>query len=641
MATVEQLEAGVRKAYESGNMEYARILGAELVRARGEKANLIPGTQVPGTSQQTPEPTAIDQIIGAGETALTLATGATGGAVGMAGGTAKGLAEQILTGEFGTRQAQQAVEQAAMKGSQALTYQPRTQAGQEQVKTVGEALSVVPPVLPMAGELAAVTSQAARSAIPAATSIAGRAAAPVKEAAAAIKAKLTPHAELAQGSSVGAMETPEAIRRAEVAAQMPVPFVGKKGLTVGQASRNFAQLQFEKESAKLAELGRPLRERAENQAATMVANFDALVDRAQPFAVEARDIGRSVDKALVTKMGAAKAKIRTAYEKAREGGALAEPITLAPVATTLADLERFEGLSPMIASVRKEAQRIGAIVRDDNTPGSPMQAGTIPLEGTEMLRQFVNEATDWTDRREALYARRINSAIDEATEGKGGELYKEARAIRHQYANEFENTGLTSKLIGTKRGTDERTIALEDVFDKIVISSPLEELNKVRKTLLTSDVTRINKGATLDGGKQAWQDLKAAGLNYIKNASLSASQMDSAGTPLLSPDKLNRVITSLDRQGKLDALYGKRQAQTLRDLAELSKVIYTAPPGAVNTSGTASALRNMIVEMGATGAITGIPAPMVSAMREAIKYVKDRKTRIRIEESLNLNKEQP
>lgn len=641
MATVEQLESGVRKAYESGNMEYARILGAELVRARGEKANLIPGTQVPGTSPQTPEPTAVDQAIGAGETALTLATGATGGALGMVGGTAKGMAEQILSGEFGTRQAQQAVEQAAMKGAQALTYQPRTEAGQEQVKAVGEALSVVPPVLPMAGELASVAGQAGRAAIPAASSLAGRAAVPVKEAAAAIKAKLNPQAELAQGSSVGAMATPDAIRRAEVAAQMPVPFSGKSGLTSGQASRNFSQLQFEKESAKLAELGQPLRERAENQAATMVANFDALVDRAQPFAVDARDIGRSVDKALVNKMGAAKSKIRTAYEKAREGGALAEPITLAPVATTLADLERFEGLSPMIASVRKEAQRIGAIVRDGNEPGSPIQPGTIPLEGTEMLRQFVNEATDWTDRREAMYARRINSAIDEATEGKGGELYKKARSLRSQYANEFENVGLTSKLVGTKRGTDERTIALEDVFDKIVLSSPLEELNKIRKTLLTSGVTKINKDASLDTGKQAWQDLKAAGLNYIKNASTSASGMDSQGNPLLSPDKLNRVITSLDRQGKLDALYGKKQAQTLRDLAELSKVIFTAPPGAVNTSGTASAIRNMIVEMGATGVITGVPAPIASAMREAIKYVKDRKTRLRIEAALNPTKEQP
>jgi hypothetical protein len=637
MATVEQLETGVRKAYESGNMEYARILGAELVRARDDKANLIPGAQVPGTSPQTPEPTVLDQVIGAGETALTLATGATGGTAGMVGGTVKGLAEQILTGEFGTSQANKAVEQAAMKGAQEFTYQPRTEAGQSQVKAIVEALSVIPPVIPMAGELSAVTGTAGRAAVPVSATIAGRIAAPIKEAAAAIKTKLTPHAELAQGSSIGALETPDAIRRAEVAAQMPVPFVGNKGLTSGQASRNFSQLQFEKESAKLAELGQPLRDRVENQAATMIANFDALVDRAQPFSVEARDIGRSVDKALVNKMGVAKAKIRTAYEKAREGGALAEPITLAPVSTTLTDLERFEGLSPMIASVRKEAQRIGAVVRDDGTPGSPMQPGTIPLEGTEMLRQFVNEATDWTDRREALYARRINSAIDEATEGKGGELYKQARSLRSQYANEFENVGLTSKLVGTKRGTDERTIALEDVFDKVVIASPLEELNKVRKSLLTAEVTKINKNASIDGGKQAWQDLKAAGLNYIKNASLSASQMDSAGTPLLSPDKLNRVITSLDRQGKLDSLYGKRQAQTLRDLAELSKVIYTSPPGAVNASNTASALRNAIAEMAATGIITGVPAPVITALRQANQYVKDRKTRIRIEAALKQN----
>jgi hypothetical protein len=36
----------------------------------------------------------------------------------------------------------------------------------------------------------------------------------------------------------------------------------------------------------------------------------------------------------------------------------------------------------------------------------------------------------------------------------------------------------------------------------------------------------------------------------------------------------------------------------------------------------------------ATGAATGIPAPAITALREASRYVRDRKTRARIEAAL-------
>jgi hypothetical protein len=86
--------------------------------------------------------------------------------------------------------------------------------------------------------------------------------------------------------------------RAARAEMMPVPFTGPSALTAGQASRNFAQLQFEKETAKLGEVGAPLRERVENQTANMIRNFDALIDLPEPVAVDPRAIGQGVDRAL-------------------------------------------------------------------------------------------------------------------------------------------------------------------------------------------------------------------------------------------------------------------------------------------------------------------------------------------------------
>jgi hypothetical protein len=148
-------------------------------------------------------------------------------------------------------------------------------------------------------------------------------------------------------------------------------------------------------------------------------------------------------------------------------------------------------------------------------------------------------------------------------------------------------------------------------------------MNKLRSSLLKSGKE----------GKQAWSDLKAAGIERIKESSMSASQRDSMGNPVLSPDKLIRAIRSFDESGKLESLYGKKQAQIIRDLGEIASVIYTAPPGAINTSNTASALMVALDSLG-TFAVTGVPAPVATAIKEASKYVKNKKVKARINEAL-------
>jgi len=591
-----------------------------------------------------PAPTLGQRIVGAGEAALSALTGATGGAAGLIGGTVGGLAGSILSGQFGTPEAAQEVERAAMEQAQRFTYQPRTRAGREATEAMGEFVQqVAPPVLPniaapgMAVQavgqqvpLAAATARrAGAAAAPAAQAVVQ---APVRAARATGRAVgLLPPDEgsLAAGSqtsaamqrgAMGASGATVGAERQTVASMMPVPFEGRAAFTAGQASRNYAQLQFEREAAKLPELGVPLRERTENQTAVMIQNFDALVDLPGRLNVEPRAIGRAVDRALVNRVEVMRNRVREAYQAAREAGALEAPVEMAPLVSGLAAAERFEGLVPTVGAVRREAVRIGALVPDADGNVRP---GTITLDNAELLRQFINEATDWQDPRSAMVGRNLKQSIDAATEGAGGQAYQNARRTRQRFAEEFENVGLTSRMLGTKRGTDERQVAFADVFDKIIISSPVEEMNKLRGTLLRAG----------PDGRQAWSDLKGAGIQYIKDTAFSPSQRDSAGNPLFSPNAMAKAVRSMDQDGKLEALYGKRQAQVLRDLSELGNMMFTAPPGAVNHSNTASALR-IVLDSIATGAATGIPAPAITALREASRYVRDRKTRARIEAAL-------
>jgi hypothetical protein len=593
--------------------EIAAELGATAAapqqQVQGSLVSQIPteGGYVAPTPQ-TRQPSLTERLVGAGETALTLGTGATAGTAGLIGGTIEGLVQSARQGKFGTQEGVRMAQEAATRRAAGLTYQPRTQEGKEQTQAVAGFLQeALPPVVPMIGAPGAITTSAG---MPKTSYLARRVSSALEK---------TEPTVVGGKVSAGAAATQDALRRVTVAEGLPVPFTGPAGLTSGQATRNFTQLQFEKEAAKLAEMGAPLRERTENQAATFIQNFDALVDRAEPMRTGKRDVGMAVSQALETKAGAVKNRIRSLYKQADEKGETTAPIDMSPVVPAFDELSRYEGVAPNVTAIRREAMRLG-VISDQN---GNMVANQASLKNAEVLRQFINQSTDWQDPRQALLAKQIRNAIDSATEGKGGELYKKARKLREDYANEFENVGLTSKLLATKRGTDERQVAFEDVFDKIIVMSPIEETNKLRRSLLTAG----------NEGKQAWADLKAAGINYIKDASLSGSQADARGNPLLSPAKLNKVVKQLDDEGKLESLYGKKQAQQLRDLAELSTVIYTAPPGAINTSNTASALQ-VALDASLTYVVSGYPAPVATILRESSRYMKNRETKKRIREAL-------
>jgi len=330
MATLQQLERALVNADKAGDMDAARRLAVAVKQARSVSANLIPDTVVPGTEPQAPEPGVMDQIIGAGETALALGTGAVGGTIGTIAGAGAGLAQQILSGQFGTPQAVRAVEQAAAKGAQALTYQPRTQAGQEQVQAVGQVLAnVLPPVLPAIAAPGAVM-QAARTAAPtvgAARQIAGAAgqraatatgqaiARPVQAATTAVRETFgmeTPApAQAGARVSAGAAATPDVLRRVTTADSLPVPVQ----LTKGAATRDAQQLYFEKEQIK-SDLGGPLRQRAEENNLQALQNFDALAEMTDAQLMDLSSTGGAVVKSLTEGLTAAKNKTRAAYKAA-------------------------------------------------------------------------------------------------------------------------------------------------------------------------------------------------------------------------------------------------------------------------------------------------------------------------------------
>lgn len=100
-----------------------------------EEALAIPA---PGS----PERTLSEQLIGAGEAALTTATGATTGALGFGTGSLIGAAGE-LTGQF---EGGEGLEFATSLGEK-FTFQPRTEAGKDIVGDIAKIAAVIPPVI--------------------------------------------------------------------------------------------------------------------------------------------------------------------------------------------------------------------------------------------------------------------------------------------------------------------------------------------------------------------------------------------------------------------------------------------------------------------------------------------------------------
>ena len=131
-----------------GSMESpAEIPGQELTGGMGVQMPQPEPEPMGGMFDNSAIVSAGKEVVGAAETALTMGTAATIGAVGMVAGTLQGLAKEIESGQLGTADAANRIRDLAMKASQMGTYEPKTEDGQRNMQAIGEALSPLPPVL--------------------------------------------------------------------------------------------------------------------------------------------------------------------------------------------------------------------------------------------------------------------------------------------------------------------------------------------------------------------------------------------------------------------------------------------------------------------------------------------------------------
>ena len=501
-------------------------------------------------------------------------------------GVAKSIPEAISTGQSPTELGQRYTAEA----SKAMQYQPTSSESQAVLGTIGQGMEAakIPPYMPGIGK------------IPSAMESANIAKPLMQETIQTAKPAVNTMAqvlrkEMPTMSGVGAAEVPEAINRAKMAQELRVPVE----LSKGQALRDLGQQKFEIETPKnFPELGKPLVEAQSKRNDAILQNFDAYVDATGKETYGLRETGRIVDKALVNAANKAKNEIHSAYEAARDAGETQQPLSYAPLKTYIDKQTPTvkRKLAPILSAVDEE------IVRND-----PKRTGQISINSLEDIYQFINKNYE-PGTPAGTYAKEMKDLINQITEGQGGELYKEARKLRTKFGREFENVGYVDKLLRQKPGTTDRAVAFEDVFDHSILNGSLDDVSAIGRTLKKAGPE----------GQQAWKELQGQTIQYIKDQVSKSVDVDSFGNPVVSPAKFKSVVTTLDQDGKLDYVFGKKSAQEVRDLLETTINVNAPLKGAANYSNSASAIISALDKINQT------PLGKIPVLGTASKFIAEK-----------------
>jgi hypothetical protein len=169
------------------------------------------------------------------------------------------------------------------------------------------------------------------------------------------------------------------------------------------------------------------------------------------------------------------------------------------------------------------------------------------------------------------YAGQLIKAIDDATDGAGGNLYKQARAARKAQAMEFDEQTGVSRLVSDKTRIDP-SVPVEQTWRKTVIGGTIDDLRRVKKSLLTGGDAK-----TRTAGKDAWRAIQQQTVDHIVTKATRSTANLSDGTPNLTPAALKQAIDEIG-PAKIEQIFGPGANADLRKIMAAAQDVKTQPP---------------------------------------------------------------
>jgi hypothetical protein len=536
------------KAKELFGVQPSKDLASQIPTELG--ANLNPTIAEPVSMR--------DRIMGVIETPLALGATLAGGAI----APIVGIAGTLASGKYGTQEGIRA-GQEAMK---AVQYQPRTQTAREALGAVGEFLQPItgalPPTLGSVGtSLNALAPATLMQANVLARPVARQVAVPVQNALANV---LTREQPVMPG--VGAASTGEDLMRQQRLEQFNIR------AKLGERTKNLQQQQFESEVERgvITGISEEAKTKLQEQMKLfeagkqkdIISNFERMTEEVGSTADrgEIRKTGRIIDKVLNNEYTKKFDAYKEKYRLADESGETLEQVPYQSLLDYIGtkSTTRREKLDPILNDVAE------LLAMND-----PQKTGSISIRNLEDIYQVVGTVKD------SPSAKPLKDLITQIGDGAGGKLYQEARQARTQLAKEFEDVYRVDKLLGTKAGYKDRRVALDDVYNHIVVDGSLEEMRTVTSLLKKTPE-----------GREAYKELQGQTLQRMKDLLLKKGDEKDA----VRLDRFSNFVTELDREEKLAYMFGKTGRDEIMDLRQAIKDVMVKEPGAVNYSNTSGAV---------------------------------------------------
>ena len=520
-----------------------------------------------------PEPSIGEKAIGAGEAALSTATAATGGLAGQIYGTLKGLAQEIKSGEFGTSEAADRIENMAAQMSQELTYAPRTETGQEYVEDIGE---LGEQLAPLAG-LGGMTAGAGRAA-----KIAGQ-----KAAARPSVASRMPERR----------PIPMEVQRSE---ETEIP------LTAGEASKStpegFSQLKAEQflleQSGEAGDLMRTIKL---NQSREIKKYLEGLSPG------ESGDIGQVVKQAIEARESSVKANRTQAYNKLAEVSEGADVgISGQPIRSALPDAGELRDFAAINSGQHKALSNLlsefGIGPSVDGIPVEPLTVSNF-----ERFRKRLNaiENSDKEGNTSRIVGP-IRRAADEEFESAAKALEqsgkpdvalaaKNARLAHVAYKTEFDDKSMVSQLVADK-SFNSRIPSIEEsqVYSKLVAkSTPVEQFDRVVKSLR-------KEGAK---GDFALRTMKSEMILDLLDSSYNAASRTIQGERTFSGSAFSKRFDQIEP--KLKKVFTPEEFSRLKAMRKQAEDL--VPPSGAIPKGSAGFFIDAAAKLGVFALLNKVP----------------------------------
>lgn len=587
------------------------ITASLLAEAKTEPSKSVPDSEgaLPSDRNLGKTHSLMERVQGAGEVALALGTGIVAAPVGAAAGLVRGL----TGGKYGTAEGGREASARAAEIAASLTFQPRTETGQETLDTLGkiagatklaglgpsEAITLGGLAAgPRAAARAAPAEQAARAMPGKMASVGASGVAPAEQARTLV-ANASPELRSAVEKVAPKLDARglQTVERHAQADTLPVPIK----LTAGQATQD-VNLLSQEQNARAAKP--QIAARLNEQNAQLTENVNAIRERAAPdvYATSRPELGEALIDAYKAKDAALNKDISAKYRALRDANGGAFPLD-AKAFVSSADAALHKGLlyDHLPPTIRATLDRLKT---GGKAPGAAW--GEMTFENFEALRTNLariqrSQTADGNAKAAAGVVRDAMEAMPLPTEA--AHLKPLADAARAAAKERFDLIKADPAYKAVTRGNS----SADKFVEKYVIGADTKNVETMKTNLAHDPV--------------AQQTMSAGAMQRLKE---SAGILDNQGN--FSQAGYNKALESL--RPKLGILFSPEDRTAVENLGSVARYVKGQPTGSfVNTSNTAVALMGEAAKQGVAGAanVAAGGVPIGTWARKGLGYVAEQR----------------